>query len=130
MVGMSSMLLTVLFSKRPSFLRNICVGKTPKTKTVFDTRCRCDQCVEKRKQDKKVDSLAEQKENNEPPVAANKSLIELQTLKNRKTGTEGLGQHQPEEIIISGYKLSNTSNLNILFKVLHHISKKYHLIKR
>ena len=105
MVGMTSMLLTVLFSKRPSFLRNICVKKTPKTKTVFDTRCRCDQCLEKRKQDKKVNSFTEHKENNEPPVPANKSLIELQTLKNRKTKTEGLGQHQ-EEIIL---KVSRSS---------------------
>ena len=101
MMGMSSMLLRVLFSRRPSALRNFCLEKKKKEKTVFDTRCRCEKCVEKRKKDKDLvlNSLVEERKNNEV-TSANKTSIELQTLKNRKTKSDGLCHQQQDEIIL------------------------------
>ena len=99
MLGMTSMLLRVLFSRRPTVFRNICVEKKKKEKTVFDSRCRCDKCVQKRKLEQKtepeLDSLAVPERKNKP-LAPTANNIHLETLQRRKTISEGQG----EELIL------------------------------
>ena len=99
MLGMTSMLLRVLFSRRPTVFGKFCVEKKKKEKTVFDTRCRCDKCVKKRKSESELDSLAPTRKNKSlaPAPSAN---IHLETLQRRKTISEGHPQQRGEEIIL------------------------------
>ena len=53
MVGMSSMLLRVLFSSRPVMMRN-CSTKTKMEKSALESRCRCERCLLKQKKDEKA----------------------------------------------------------------------------
>ena len=99
MLGMTSMLLRVLFSRRPTVLANFCVEKKKKEKTVFDTRCRCDKCVKKRKLEPELDSLAPTRKNKSLAPAAPSANIRLESLQRRKTTSEGR-QQRGEEIIL------------------------------
>lgn len=50
MVGMTTMLLRVLFSTRPAVLRDCCLRRgRKKEKSVMDTRCRCEKCRERKR---------------------------------------------------------------------------------
>ena len=104
MLGMTSMLLRVLFSRKPTVLRNWCLEKKKKEKTVFDTRCRCEKCVEKRKKTKNEKKPTKEQLNELGET--NKGFIELETLKNRKI-TFKEQQDRGEEIILQVPRLAS-----------------------
>ena len=107
MLGMTSMLLRVLFSRKPTVFKDWCLESKKKEKTVFDTRCRCDKCIEKRKM--KMNSSDTVNQEREPPQD-NKTFIQLKTLKNRKTTKNQEEQEHDqrgEEIVLRVPNLNN-----------------------